>query len=140
MNSIFKARQLTFIVQNIALTLVLFGVHIYLVSYFFHTVFFFPIWQIYAFHFVITTLLYTVINYKNSKGNTDVFNTFMILTLIKMALAIVFLLPLLLSDFEKKQPDIFNFFIPYFIYLFFEVYSLTQFLQKKQYNKQRNLE
>ena len=36
-----------------------------------------------------------------------------------------------LSDFEDKQPDVFNFFIPYFLFLFFEVYSLTRFLQKK---------
>jgi hypothetical protein len=47
-----------------------------------------------------------------------------------MTVAILFLLPLLLSDFENKQPDVFNFFIPYFLYLFFEVYSVTKFLQK----------
>jgi len=52
-------------------------------------------------------------------------------TLLKMILAIVFLLPVFLSETENKQPDVFNFFIPYFLYLFFEVYSLTTFLQKK---------
>ncbi|MEY8870670.1 MULTISPECIES: hypothetical protein [Flavobacteriaceae] len=131
MNSAFKSRQLSFLVQNIIFTLVLFGLHSYLLSYFATDIsFFFPVWQIYVFHFVITTLLYTVINYKYSSGKTEVFNVFMMSTFLKMILAIVFLLPLLLSDKENRQPDVFNFFIPYFLYLFFEVFSLTKFLQK----------
>ncbi|TDY13616.1 hypothetical protein [Meridianimaribacter flavus] len=131
MNSAFKSRQLSFLVQNIIFTLVLFGLHSYLLSYLATDIsFFFPVWQIYVFHFVITTLLYTVINYKYSSGKTEVFNVFMMSTFLKMILAIVFLLPLLLSDKENRQPDVFNFFIPYFLYLFFEVFSLTKFLQK----------
>ena len=34
------------------------------------------------------------------------------------------------EHFENKQPDVFNFFIPYFVYLFFEVFALSKFLQK----------
>jgi len=90
-----------------------------------------PLWQIYVFHFVVTTLVYSVINFQYSNGKTEIFNLFLGFTLLKMILAIVFLLPVILSDMEKKQPDVFNFFIPYFLYLFFEVYSLTSFLQKK---------
>lgn len=132
MNQQFKSRQLSFLIQNIAFSLVLFGIHAYLVSYLAADFnFFFPLWQIYLFHFVVTTVLYTIINYKYSNGKTDIFNIFMVITFLKMTLAILFLLPLLLSDFENKQPDVFNFFIPYFLYLFFEVYSVTQFLQKK---------
>ncbi len=132
MNEQFKSRQLAFLLQNILFSLVLFGLHFYLASYLAIDVdFFFPLWQIYLFHFVITTALYTVINFKYSNGKTDIFNTFMVITFLKMTFAILFLLPLLLSDFENKQPDVFNFFIPYFLYLFFEVYSVTRFLQKK---------
>jgi len=132
MNKAFKTRQFSFLAQNIIFTLVVFAIHTYLVSYFADSsTFFFPIWQIYAFHFTVTTFLYTIINYKYSNGKTDIFNTFMLSTFLKMVLAILFLLPVLLSDLVNKQPDVFNFFIPYFLYLFFEVYSLTQFLQKK---------
>jgi len=131
MNEIFKKRQTTFIFQLIAASIILFGIHSYLLHYFADkTVIFFPIWQIYLFHIVVTFLLFTVINYKYSKGSTQIFNTFMISTFLKMILAIVFLLPLLMSDFENKQPDVFNFFIPYFLFLFFEVYTLTAFLSK----------
>ncbi len=132
MNQVFKSRQLSFLIQNLVFSVVLFGIHAYLMSYLTTGIdLFFPLWQIYLFHFVITTALYTIINLKFSKGKTDIFNTFMVITFLKMTLSILFLLPLLLSDFENKQPDVFNFFIPYFLYLFFEVYSVTQFLQKK---------
>lgn len=131
MNEQFKSRQLTFFFQIVVLSMVLFGIHFYLLSYIDGISLFFPLWHIYGFHFLVTTVLYTSINYQFSKGKTQVFNTFMVLTFLKMIFSILFLLPLLLSDFEKKQPDVFNFFIPYFLYLFFEVYSVTQFLQKK---------
>ncbi len=131
MNEIFKKRQITFIIQLIVVSALLFGIHSYLLHYFAgNTKFFFPVWQVYAFHIIVTFLLFTVINFKYSKGNTQIFNTFMVSTFLKMILAILFLLPLLMADFENKQPDVFNFFIPYFLFLFFELYTLTAFLSK----------
>lgn len=129
--STFKKRQITFFTQLIGITLFLLAVHGYLVSYFVdNMILFFPIWHIYTFHLVVTLGFYTILNYKFSKGKTNIFNLFMGITFVKMILAILFLLPLLLSPFENKQPDVFNFFIPYFIYLFFEVYTITKLLQK----------
>ncbi|OUS02428.1 hypothetical protein A9Q86_04070 [Flavobacteriales bacterium 33_180_T64] len=131
MNTEFKSRQLSFLVQALIFTAIVFGIHVYLVSYLVQEmVLIIPIWQIYVFHFVVTLLLISVINYKFSKGSKAIFNIFMIATFLKMILAILFLLPVLLSELENKQPDVFNFFIPYFLFLFFEVYSLTKFLQK----------
>lgn len=131
MNKAFKTRQLNFLFQIFILSAVLFGIHSYILSYFGTDLkLFFPIWHIYVFHLGVTTLFYTIINYRFSKGQSDIFILFMACTLSKMLLSILFLLPLILSDFEKKQPDIFNFFIPYFIYLSFEVYAITKFLQK----------
>jgi hypothetical protein len=51
------------------------------------------------------------------------------LTLLKMILAVLFLLPLLFSDFENKQADVFNFFIPYFLFLAFEILSVLRILK-----------
>lgn len=127
----FKKRQLTFLLQLIGATLLIFGIQSYLLYHFAKEIeFFFPVWQVYVFHFVVTLAFYTIINYIFSSGKKEIFNLFMIMTFVKMILAILFLLPLLLSDFENKQPDVFNFFIPYFLYLFFEVFALTRFLQK----------
>lgn len=132
MNDAFTKRQGPFLLKIATFAILLFAVHGYLIEHFAQgTNFFFPLWHIYVFHIVITTLLFSIVNYRFSKGKKDVFGIFMGLTLVKMVLAILFLLPLILSDFENKQPDVFNFFIPYFLFLFFEVYSVAQILQKK---------
>ena len=121
-----------FLLQLIGVSILLFAIHSYLMYHFAkETTFFFPLWQIYTFHLIITLTLYTIINFRFSNGKKDIFNLFMVMTFFKMAFAILFLLPLILSDLENKQPDVFNFFIPYFLYLFFEVFALTKFLQKQ---------
>ncbi len=101
MNTIFKKRQSSFLLKLLIFALALFAIHSYLVHYFFSEAIFFPLWQIYTFHCLITFAIYTIINYKHAEGKTQVFNVFMISTLLKMIIAILFLLPLLLSDFEN---------------------------------------
>ena len=126
----FSKTQVEFIVQLISISLVLFGVHSYLAHYFFHTTsLFFPLWHIYLFHFFVTIILFSVLNYKYKSGQKNIFNFFMGLTLLKMILAVLFLLPLLVSDFEYKQADVFNFFIPYFLFLSFEIFSVLKILK-----------
>ncbi len=130
MNNIFKKRQVSFLIQLVFLTGILLGIHSYLSYYFVKEILFFSLWQVYIFHFLVTLLVYSVINYQDAVGKTQIFNSFMISTVLKMILAVLFLLPLLMSTFENKKPDVFNFFIPYFLYLAFEVYSLNKILQK----------
>lgn len=132
MNEVFKKRQLSFLLKLGLLTIILGALHAYLFHSFFEQSLFFPIWQIYAFHFCTVLIIYSVINFKYSNGTTVVFNYFMIGTLLKMIIAFLFLLPFLLSEFESKKPDVVNFFLPYFVYLAFEVYSVIFFLKKQQ--------
>ena len=131
MNSIFRKRQLDFLLKITLFTVIFYGIHSYVYHNFFEETLFFPIWHIYAFLCIVTLLVFTVINYRHSQGNTSIFNLFLIATLLKMFLAIIFLLPLLLSDTENKKIDVINFFIPYFLFLFFEVFIISAFLQKK---------
>ena len=129
----FKKRQVLFLLQLIGLTLVLFITHFYLYYYFSNlNPPFFPIWQVYIFHFFVTTTLFTVVNYRYSFVQKSIFNLFMGMTLLKMIFSIVFLLPLFLSDFESKKLDVVNFFAPYFLFLFFEIFSLTKLLQNQE--------
>lgn len=129
MSSTFLSRQISFTIQCVLFTVSVFSIHSYLLYYFAaKTIFFFPIWHIYLFNFLLTALLYTIINYKYSKDKTTVFNVFMISTLLKMVLVIVFLLPLVMGEVKDKKPDVFNFFIAYFLFLIFEVYFITKFL------------
>ncbi len=127
----FKSREGSFILLSVLFTIILYGVHKYILSYFFGDLdLFFPLWHMYAFLFVVTLIFYTVINFRFERGQKNVFTLFMAGTFLKMVLAIVFLLPLLMADFSNKQPDIINFFIAYFAYLFLEVFSLNKLLQK----------
>ena len=127
----FTKRQVLFLLQLIGLTLLLFISHSYLLHYFSNSnPPFFPVWQIYIFHFFVTTTLYSVVNYRHSFVQKSILNLFMGMTLLIMIFSIVFLLPLLLSDFELKELDAVNFFAPYFLFLFFEILSLTKLLQK----------
>lgn len=137
MNIRFKKRQISFFVKLAVLTILLFGTHSYLLHYFFSGNLFFPLWHIYTFLFVVTYLIYTVINYRHSSGKVEIFNAFMLATFLKMLLAIFFLLPLILSDFENKKPDILNFFALYFIFLAFGVYNTSKLLQNNTEEKQQ---
>lgn len=131
MDQAFKKRQLSFLVQCTLLAAILFGLHFYLLdSLFDNLILFYPLWHIYLFHFIVTIIVFTILNFIFSLGGKDIFVAFMVATFLKMGAAIVFLLPLILSDLERKQPDVFNFFIPYFIFLFLEVFGITKFLQK----------
>ncbi|WP_339894620.1 hypothetical protein [uncultured Algibacter sp.] len=132
MNNIFKKRESNFLIQLIALSVLLFSIHSYLSFHFAkEVILFFPLWHIYGFHVITVILIYTLINYRESVGKTEVFNAFILGMLLKMVLIIVFLLPWILSKPEQKGYDLTNFFVPYFIFLAFEVYSVTRILQKK---------
>jgi len=133
MNEVFRKRQLSLLLKLGLFTVIIAAVHLYLFkSFFSEEDVFFPLWQIYAFHFLTVLLIYSVINYKYSNGKTMIFNFFMGGTLLKIILAFLFLLPLLLSDMESKKPDVMNFFIPYFLFLAFEVHSVNFFLNKRR--------
>jgi hypothetical protein len=111
-------------------TLLLFVIHYYVLNQIFEGSLFFPIWVIYVFNSVLVLLVYITINYLNKQKSNKVFQYFLGLTALKMILAIVFLLPLFMGKSNHSQIEIFNFFIPYFLFLGFEIFSLNKFLQK----------
>lgn len=132
MNNFFIKRQTEFTVQLIALSLILFSTHSYLCYHFASEIlFFFPLWHIYVFNIVLILTIFTLVNYRDSSAKNDLFNLFILGMVLKMGLTLVFLLPWLLSNPQQQGFDLANFFIPYFVFLTFEVYSVTKLLQKK---------
>lgn len=119
-----------FIVKLFIFTAFLFLIHYYILSQFFEGILHFPIWSIYAFNAVLVLIVYSVITYKNKQGSKKMYQLFLGLTIIKMVLAIVFLLPLFFGKSEHAQLEVVNFFIPYFLFLGLEIFSLNKFLQK----------
>ena len=132
MMRVFKKRQALFFVQLIVFTLLLFTAHSYLQYYFSDSIEqFLPLWKIYVFNFLVTAVIYIVINYKRSFGQTTIFILFISMTVFKMVLTILFLLPLFFLSSDVKKVAVFNFFIAYFFFLFFEILSLTKLLKAR---------
>lgn len=118
-----------FLLKLLGLSLLLFSVHYYILLQFFSGELYFPLWTMYCFNAILVLAVYTILGYYHKKGQ-NMFNLFLILTLVKMALVIVFLLPLFLKRSDHIQVETFNFFIIYFLFLGFEILSINSFLQK----------
>jgi len=123
--------------QNFFLGLVSFTAVLIVVHYYIDFLFFseknlyFPIWSIYLFNFILVAIFYSMIRLKDNKGKMSAFTLFLLLTFVKMGLAIVFLLPLFTGKSEEITIEIMNFFIPYFFFLSFETFSLYSFLKRQ---------
>ena len=119
-----------FIVKLIIFAIILCGIHYFI----FHILFsemllFIPIWTIYLFNSVLVLAVFGYLNYKVGKGSTKGYTIFLVSTLVKMALSLVFLLPLFVGKSDNAVAEVINFFIPYFIFLTFEIISLNNFLK-----------
>jgi hypothetical protein len=132
MNSIFKKHQALFLVQLAISAVVLFFLHRYLLNSLVpDPIFIIPLVSVYVFHVIAVFVVFTIINFRFSNGRTHIFNTFIALMILKMIFVVVFLLPLFFSTEADKVVDVINFFIPYFIFLAFEVYSVNGLLTQK---------
>jgi len=85
-----------------------------------------------VFNFVLVLAVYALMNHKAATDESKVYNTFLILTIAKMALAIVFLLPLFVGKSENSTIEVINFFVAYFLFLGFEIKMLDKFLKDAQ--------
>lgn len=120
----------SFMLRLLMFTAILFAIHFYIISQFFEEDLYFPIWVIYVFNAALVFIVFSVLNYQHQKGSEKMYQLFLGLTLLKMILAIVFLLPLFFGKSDHSQLEVINFFIPYFLFLTFEIFSLNKFLQK----------
>lgn len=132
MNAKFIKRETTFLLLLLLFTLLLFAIHWYINFHFFpEKDLILPVFIIYGFHFITVLIVYSIVNWRFSIGKKEIFPLFMGATIIKMILCIVFLLPVLLNPNENATLEVFNFFIPYFLYLAFEIINITLFLKEQ---------
>ncbi len=123
----------SFIIKWLGVTGLLFGVHYYIFATFFAEVqLYFPLWTIYLFNAGLVLLVFLIINFQSRKGSDNIYNLFLILTLVKMALAVVFLSPLFTGKSENGIVEAINFFIPYFLFLGFEIFQLNFFFKNQE--------
>lgn len=122
---------LSFALRLLIFSIILFGIHSYILSQFFEGKLHFPLWTIYAFNAVLVFIVYSILRFKGNQGSDKMYQLFLSLTIGKMVLAIIFLLPLFFGKSNHAQLEVINFFIPYFLFLGFEIFNLNKFLQKK---------
>ncbi len=123
---------INFILKLIGFSFLLCTVHYYIFIIFFSDLdLYLPIWAIYLFNAILVLVVYLMINHKASTDSSKIYNTFLVLTMVKMALAVVFLLPLFAGKSEHARVEVINFFLPYFIFLIFEIKMLSKFLKNQ---------
>ena len=76
--------------------------------------------SIYVFHFLTVAVSYTFLVLVNKYFFQQTGYAFLAFGIIKMALSVVFLMPVIDSEIDNKVPDVLAFFIPFFIFLFLE--------------------
>ena len=124
---------LNFALKLLGFSLLLCAIHYYIFFNFFSEIdLYLPIWGIYLFNLVLVLIVFAIINHKAATDESKIYNTFLILTISKMALAIVFLLPLFTGKSENATAEVINFFIAYFLFLAFEIKMLDKFLKGTQ--------
>ena len=106
------------------------GQYFIIKNVFYETSFFYSSWSIYVFHIISTSLTFLFLVYVNTAFSDKTGFTFMGMNFIKMMASIIFLLPLIQSNVEDKIPDVAIFFIPYFLYLFFETVFTIRLINK----------
>ena len=117
----------------LAFSLLLFGAHYYILFNFASGKdFYFPLSSIYFFNSLSALIIYFAVKRQFSRNIEKTYQAFLVLTMIKMFLAIVFLLPLFLGKSSFKKIEAFNFFIPYFLFLIFEIFSLNNFFKNQK--------
>lgn len=123
---------LRFSIKLLGFSLLLCAIHYYILFIFFaDIVLFLPIWSIYLFNSILVLIVFLIMSFMKLKDSDKLYNTFLMVTLAKMGLVIVFLLPLFAGKSEHSRIEVVNFFIPYFFFLVFEIKVISKFLKKE---------
>ena len=92
--------------------------------------FFYSTWSIYVFNILATFIVYLLLIYINKNFSTYTGFTFLGTSLFRMMAAVVFLIPFIKSDIKNPIVDVSAFFVPYFLFLLFEVYFTIRLINK----------
>ena len=122
-----------FLLQLSIFTLILYLLNQYFIRSFFSTInFYFEAWEIYLFQFITVAALIYFLQHRSKIKPDKVLNIFVILSLLKMGAVIIFLLPLFFDKTIDSKPAVFNFFIPYFLFLILESVFALKILNEKK--------
>ena len=101
-------------------SLILFVIQFLVISNFIAATLYYSTVANYAFHIFATLFIYIILLYINLNFSDKTGFAFMGLGLLKMVLAVLFLLPALLDNEGSIFAQVIAFFVPYFVFLIFE--------------------
>ena len=120
-------------IQLIVFTVLLFSLHVVLIQQYFSThIFYVQTWKIYCFHLITVSVLIYFLDVRSKIKPAKTLQTFVLLSLLKMIAVLVFLLPLFLNKEINSRATVLSFFIPYFLFLFFETKCAVEILNAKK--------
>ncbi|MEO1010625.1 MAG: hypothetical protein AAFX53_04920 [Bacteroidota bacterium] len=88
------------------------------------------LWQMYLFLFLITLFGYFSLLFVHKGDSSKTGYAFMGIGFLKMLAAILFLYPMISSGKDSMLFQVFSFFIPYFLFIAFEIYFVLRLLAK----------
>lgn len=122
--------KLVHFLKNLFLfTLVIGGIQFLIMRFLFEEQsFYYNAFAIYGFLYLITSLIYLAVLYINYNFSDYTGYAFMGSSLLKMFIAILFLIPVLTLKEGNTLRDLMAFFIPYFLFLIFETVFVVKLL------------
>ena len=126
-----KEKLLSFLKLFIPFSILLLAIQFTLVNYAMELELYYNTISIYAFHVIGTFLIYLFLVYVHKTFSDKTGFAFMGCSLLKMLAAVLFLVPVMLSDRAEPLYDIFAFFIPYFLFLIFETIYAVKLINTK---------
>jgi hypothetical protein len=102
--------------------------YIVIASWFEKIDFFYQTGSIYGFHIVATLIIYIFLLFVDKTFPEKTGFAFLAGGILKMMAVLVFLFPLIKANVNDPVPDIAAFFIPYFLFLFFETFFAVRLI------------
>ena len=114
----------SFYYRLILLSLSLFAINTAFNSFVYEILFIIPLWKIYLFNVVLVLITFWTIKLI-IKTKLSTLSAFVIASINKMLLTVVFISPVIDSEGDKEGL-VLTFFVIYFVFLFFEIKSLQK--------------
>ncbi len=127
-----KHKVLFFLIRLIIFSAALFVIQYLILGHSFSEVaLYYNLITIYLFNILATFLVYILLLYINDNYKDYTGYAFMAGSLLKMLAAVIFLLPMMLSKTLDPFINLLSFFIPYFLFLFFETFYAVKLINSK---------
>jgi hypothetical protein len=105
--------------------------YIVIASWFENVDFFYQTWSVYAFNIISALIIYIFLIFVHRTFPEKTGFAFLAGGILKMMAVLIFLMPLINADVKDPIPDMAAFFIPYFLFLFFETFLAVRLINQR---------